>query len=62
MHLTVDEMALIELALNGVLVPLVSAVAVFLWRLDRRMYRVEWHLGIDPDVAPGLRRFSFRRR
>ena len=29
--------------------PLVAAVAYFLWRLDRRVFRIELKLGIFPE-------------
>lgn len=40
---------LLQLAVVLVNAPLVAACCVFLWRLDRRVFRIELKLGIFPE-------------
>lgn len=45
--MTAEQIALAALVLNTLVVPCTLALARLLWRLERRIFRVELKLGID---------------
>jgi len=42
-----ETIQVLTLIINAVLIPAVAALARFLWRLDRRLYRIELKLCTD---------------